>query len=112
MDGWRSAALSNATQVSQTVSDGLVTGTLRFRNVGSAFCRGLKSARLNVSGGQLDDSVRSACGNKKRNRRLLSQSVPQGRTACSPARECRVGFHLNRVPKGRHNAELTDTSTA
>src|SRR6267154_1304256 len=30
-------------------------------------------------------------------------------TICSPARECRVGFHANRVPKGRHNAVLTQT---
>src|SRR5882724_10354673 len=30
-------------------------------------------------------------------------------TICSPARECRVGFHANRVPKGRHNGVLMQT---
>jgi hypothetical protein len=28
-------------------------------------------------------------------------------TICSPARKCRVGFHPNRVPEGRHNGEFS-----
>src|SRR5271156_2453197 len=53
--------------------------------------------------GSHSDSLR---GRKEPQVTRRNQSRRDG-TICSPARECRVGFHANRVPKGRHNGEFS-----
>jgi hypothetical protein len=62
-------------------------------------CPSLRSHKLeNMSG--------FSGGRKEPQVTRRNQSRRDG-TICSPARECRVGFQANRVPKGRHNGEFS-----